>query len=92
MEARVANFSEERMVAGGAGLRIRALGVRRHMGVRTKFLHYLAVSGGDAAAGNRRAWPFPYIADQLAAMVAHQAPGVHLPAGLLTRLGQRIQE
>jgi hypothetical protein len=25
-------------------------------------------------------------------MVAHQAPGVHLPVGLLTRLGQRIQE
>ena len=25
-------------------------------------------------------------------MIAHQAPGVHLPIGLLTRFGQRIQE
>ena len=38
---------------------------RELYGVGTKFLHYLALSGGDAAGGKRRAWPPPCIADQL---------------------------
>jgi hypothetical protein len=37
------------------------------MGIRTKVLHYLALSGCDAAAGKRHAWPPPYTDDQLAA-------------------------
>ncbi len=62
---------------------------RNRIGVRTKFLHYLALSGCDAAAGKRHGWPPPHtdlwsrhLADLrqqfLAKFLAAQAPSPQL--------------